>query len=299
MSLFLAIFIDGLIYASWLFIIASGLSLIYGVMRVLNMAHGSFYAVGAYVTASLVGWYFNATSLPAYGSLVLMFLMAPVVGVVLGVVVERGILRFLIDRGELITVLVTFGLLLMFEDIIKLIWGVQSYYAYEPYGLLGSSEIGGLTFVNYDLAMIAVAAVVAVVLWWGLNRTRFGKLLRAVIYDRELAISMGINVSKVFVLTFATGVALGALAGGLVAPSITVTPGLGIEVIVLAFAVVVTGGLGSIQGALVGSVLIGLARAAAVNVYPELELFVIYAVMALVLVFRPRGLFALASSRKI
>ncbi|MFA5522368.1 MAG: branched-chain amino acid ABC transporter permease [Castellaniella sp.] len=299
MSLLLAIVIDGLIYASWLFIIASGLSLIYGVMRVLNMAHGSFYAIGAYVTASLVSWYFNHSTLPAYGSFVLMFLAAPAVGIVLGVLVERGVLRFLIERGELITVLVTFGLLLMFEDIIKLIWGVQSYYAFEPYGLLGSTDIGGLTFVNYDLAMIGVAAVVAVVLWWALNRTRFGKLLRAVIYDRELAVSIGINVSRVFVMTFATGVALGALAGGLVAPSITVTPGLGIEVIVLAFAVVVTGGLGSIQGALLGAVMIGLARAAAVNVYPELELFVIYAVMATVLVFRPRGLFALATSRKI
>lgn len=299
MSLLLAIVIDGLIYASWLFIIASGLSLIYGVMRVLNMAHGSFYAIGAYVTASLVSWYFNHSTLPAYGSFVLMFLAAPAVGIVLGVLVERGILRFLIERGELITVLVTFGLLLMFEDIIKLIWGVQSYYAFEPYGLLGSTDIGGLTFVNYDLAMIGVAAIVAVVLWWALNRTRFGKLLRAVIYDRELAVSIGINVSRVFVMTFATGVALGALAGGLVAPSITVTPGLGIEVIVLAFAVVVTGGLGSIQGALLGAVMIGLARAAAVNVYPELELFVIYAVMAAVLVFRPRGLFALATSRKI
>lgn len=299
MSLLLAIVVDGLIYASWLFIIASGLSLIYGVMRVLNMAHGSFYAIGAYVTASLVSWYFNQSTLPAYGSFVLMFLAAPAVGIVLGVLVERGILRFLIERGELITVLVTFGLLLMFEDIIKLIWGVQSYYAFEPYGLLGSTDIGGLTFVNYDLAMIGVAAIVAVVLWWALNRTRFGKLLRAVIYDRELAVSIGINVSRVFVMTFATGVALGALAGGLVAPSITVTPGLGIEVIVLAFAVVVTGGLGSIQGALLGAVMIGLARAAAVNVYPELELFVIYAVMAAVLVFRPRGLFALATSRKI
>lgn len=298
MMTFLAIVIDGFIYASWLFIIAAGLSLIYGVMRILNMAHGSFYAIGAYTVASLAGWYWSA-GLPPYGGIVLMFIIALAVGALVGFVIERGVLRFLMDRDQIVMVLVTFGLLLMFEDIIKLMWGVQSYYAPEPYSLFGSTDVGDLVFVNYDLAMVGVAALVAFLLWFGLNRTRQGKLLRAVIHDRELAITMGINVRRLFVITFSVGAALGTLAGGLVAPAIAVTPGIGIEIIVLAFAVVVTGGLGSIQGALVGSILIGLARAAAVNLYPELELFVIYGVMALVLIFKPRGLFALASTRKI
>ncbi|MEO6986796.1 MAG: branched-chain amino acid ABC transporter permease [Paralcaligenes sp.] len=299
MTTFLAIVIDGLIYASWLFVMAAGLTLIYGVMRILNMAHGSFYSIGAYTSASLVGWYFSHNGVPAAGSFVVMALGALAVGVVAGLAVERGILRFFQEREEVIMVLVTFGLLLVFEDLIKMVWGVQSYYAPEPYSLLGSTDIGDLTFVNYDLAMICVAALVALVLWWSLNRTRMGKLLRAVIHDREIAIAMGVNVNRLFAITFAIGAGLGALAGGLIAPATAVTPGLGIEVIVLAFAVVVTGGLGSIQGALVGAVLIGLARSAAVNLFPQAELFVIYGVMALVLVFRPRGLFALASARRI
>lgn len=298
MSLILAILIDGFIYASWLFVVAAGLTLIYGVMRVLNMCHGSFYAIGAYTSASLVGWYFEQ-GLPEFGSFAAMALAAVLAGGIAGLITERGVLRFLHGRDEVVMVLVTFGLLLVFEDLIVMLWGVQSYYAYQPYGLLGSTDIGNLSFVNYDLAMIAVAGVVAAVLWWGLNRTRQGKLLRAVIHDREGAVAMGINVSRLFVITFSIGAGLGALAGGLAAPAIAVNPGLGIEVIVLAFAVVVTGGLGSIEGALVGAILIGLARAAAVNLLPEAELFVIYGVMACVLAFRPRGLFALAGARKV
>ncbi|MHA3902775.1 branched-chain amino acid ABC transporter permease [Castellaniella sp. WN] len=299
MTTLLAIVIDGFIYASWLFIMAAGLTLIYGVMRILNMAHGSFYAIGAYTSATLVGWYFGLESTPAAGGFLMITIGALAAGVIAGLATERGVLRFLQDREEVVMVLVTFGLLLVFEDLIKMIWGVQSYYAPEPYSLLGSTDIDVLTFVNYDLAMIGVAAIVAASLWWGLNRTRHGKLLRAVIQDREMAIAMGIDVNRLFAITFAIGAGLGALAGGLIAPATAVTPGLGIEVIVLAFAVVVTGGLGSIQGALVGAILIGLARSAAVNLFPEAELFVIYGVMALVLVFRPRGLFALANARRI
>lgn len=299
MTTLIAILIDGLIYASWLFIIAAGLSLIYGVMRVLNMAHGSFYAIGAYCCATVVGWYFNNTDLPGYGSFALMFIVTIFVGLFVGALIERFILRYLIDRDELIMVLVTFAILLILEDVTKLIWGVQSYYAADAYALFGSVDIGDLTFVTYDLSMILIASIVAILLWYFLNKTRLGKLLQAVIHDREIAVCMGINVKRVFFVTFAVGAALGALAGGLVAPSIAVTPGIGIEVIVIAFAVVVTGGLGSIQGAFIGSLLIGIARAASVNLYPELELFVIYGVMALVLVFRPTGLFVIAGNRKI
>lgn len=299
MNTILAILIDGFIYASWLFIMAAGLSLVYGVMRILNMAHGSFYAIGAYTSASLVGWYFALDGAPPALSYLVIAAGTLGIGCLAGLLVERGILKFLHGRQEVIMVLVTFGILLIFEDLIKMTWGVQSYYAPEPYGLLGSVDIGDLTFVNYDLAMIAVAAVVAFVLWWVLNRTRRGKLLQTVVQDREVAVAMGINVNRLFAITFAIGAGLGALAGGLIAPSTAVSPGLGIEVIVLAFAVVVTGGLGSIQGALIGAILIGLARSAAVNLFPEAELFVIYVVMALVLIFRPQGLFTLAEVRKI
>ena len=228
-----------------------------------------------------------------------MALAAIIPGMIAGIAVERGVLRFLHGREEVVMVLVTFGALLIFEDLLIMIWGAQSYYAFQPYGLFGSTSLAGLRFVNYDFLVIGFTAVIAFALWWSINRTRRGKLLKAVIHDREVSMAFGINVNRLFLVTFAVGAGLGALAGAMSAPAIAVTPGLGIEVIVLAFAVVVTGGLGSIEGALIGAILIGIARAAAVNLVPEVELFVIYAVMAAVLVFRPRGLFAAASARRI
>jgi len=156
-----------------------------------------------------------------------------------------------------------------------------------------------LAFANYDFLLIAVTAVIGYVLWWSLNRTRNGKLLQAVIHDREIAGALGINVTKTFSITFVIGAFLGVLAGALTAPGISVAPGLGIEVIILAFAVVVIGGLGSVGGAFVGALIVGISRALSVHLYPEGELFVIYGVMGLVLAFRPQGLFAIAGARKI
>jgi branched-chain amino acid transport system permease protein len=294
----LAILVDGLIYASWLFIAAAGLTLIYGVMRILNMAHGSFYAVGAYTAASLIGWYFSKGYAP-WGSFLVLIGSAIVAGALTALAVERGILRLMYGRDEVVMILVTYGVLLILEDAIKLVWGVQSYVAFQPYALLGRTKAGAVTFANYDLALIAVAALIAAVLWWSLNRTRQGKLLRVVIHDREVAVALGINVTRVFIVTFVLGGILGALAGALTAPGLSVVPGIGVEVIVLAFAVVVIGGLGSVAGALVGALLVGIARAAAVHLLPQVELFVIYAVMALVLAVRPEGLFARVVARKI
>lgn len=294
----LAILVDGLIYASWLFIAAAGLTLIYGVMRILNMAHGSFYAVGAYTAASLVGWYFTKGYAP-WGSFLVLIGSAIVAGALTALAVERGILRLMYGRDEVVMILVTYGVLLILEDAIKLVWGVQSYVAFQPYALLGRTKAGAVTFANYDLALIAVAALIAAVLWWSLNRTRQGKLLRVVIHDREIAVALGINVTRVFIVTFVLGGILGALAGALTAPGLSVVPGIGVEVIVLAFAVVVIGGLGSVAGALVGALLVGIARAAAVHLLPQVELFVIYGVMALVLAVRPEGLFARVVARKI
>ena len=294
----LAILVDGLIYASWLFIAAAGLTLIYGVMRILNMAHGSFYAVGAYTAASLIGWYFTKGYAP-WGSFLVLVGSAIVAGALTALAVERGILRLVYGRDEVVMILVTYGVLLILEDAIKLVWGVQSYVAFQPYALLGRTKAGAVTFANYDLALIAVAALIAAVLWWSLNRTRQGKLLRVVIHDREIAVALGINVTRVFIVTFVLGGILGALAGALTAPGLSVVPGIGVEVIVLAFAVVVIGGLGSVAGALVGALLVGIARAAAVHLLPQVELFVIYGVMALVLAVRPEGLFARVVARKI
>jgi branched-chain amino acid transport system permease protein len=294
----LAILVDGLIYASWLFIVAMGLTLVYGVMRILNLAHGSLYAIGAYAAASMVGWYFAQGYVP-WGSYLLLFAAALVSGAITGLLVERGVLRLMYGRDEVVMILVTYGVLLILEDVIKLIWGVQSYVAFQPYALLGRAQVGPLSFATYDLALIAVAAILAAASWWALNRTRQGKLLLVVIHDREIATALGINVTRVFVVTFVLGSILGALGGALTSPALSVVPGIGVEVIVLAFAVVVIGGLGSIAGALIGALLVGIARATAVHLLPQVELFVIYGVMALVLAIRPEGLFARVTARKI
>ena len=293
-----AIVVDGLIYSSWLFIVAVGLTLIFGVMKILNVAHGSLYAFGAYTAATLVGLYFK-TGWPPTGSFATLGLAALAVGLVLGLVLERGLLRFMYDRDPVIIVLVTYAAFLILEDAILLVWGTDPYFAFQPYALLGNSSVGVLSFANYDLSLVGLSLVVGGALWWGLTRTRSGKLLQAVIHDREMAQALGIDVTRFFTVTFVLGAILGALGGAVTAPQISVAPGIGVEVIVIAFAVVVIGGMGSIPGAAIGALIVGILRATAVHLLPQVELFVIYGVMSLVLALRPEGLFSRAQARKI
>jgi len=293
-----SVLIDGIIYSSYLFVIAVGLTLIYGVMKILNMAHGSLYALGAYVTASLVGYWFGK-GLNPYLSFFLLPLAAVAVGLVAGPLIERGLLRFMYGKDEIVLVLVTYAVLLILEDVIKLVWGVESYSAFQPYGLLGNFEVAGLPYTVYDAMLVVVAIFVGVALTYMLTRTRQGKLLLAVIHDREVSAAMGINVERVYLVTFTVGTILAALGGALIAPKVSVVPAMGVEVIVLAFAVVVIGGLGSLPGAALGACIVGLVRSAAVHYVPEVELFSIYFVMALVLIFRPKGLFSAPEARKI
>ena len=294
----MAVVADGIIYSSWLFIIAVGLTLIYGVMKILNMAHGSLYALGAYAAASLAGYWLahGYAPLASYGVLVIAAL---VVGLVAGPLIERGLLRFMYGKDEIVLLLVTYAVFLILEDVIKLVWGVNPYFVAEPYGLLGSFDFAGLTYPVYNLVLIVFAIVVGATLAWVLQYTQRGKLLLAVIHDREVSVAMGINVDRVYLVTFTIGAMLAAIGGALTAPTVSVVPGMGVEVIVLAFAVVVIGGLGSLPGAALGALIVGLVRSAAVHYLPEVELFSIYLVMALVLIFRPKGLFAAAEARKI
>jgi branched-chain amino acid transport system permease protein len=293
-----AIVTDGLVYAAYLFLVAVGLSLIFGVMKILNVTHGSFYAFGAFGAATAVGIYVDA-GLPDAAGFVFMIVVAMAIGAVLGIVLERAVLRVVYGRDEIVIVLVTYAVFLILEDAITLIWGQRSYPAYQPMAAAGDVEIGGLILSNYDIGLVAIAAVVAVGGYWALNYTRYGRLLTVVIFDRETAAAFGINVTVIYTATFIIGAMLGALGGAVMAPKISVTPGIGVEVIVLAFAVVATGGMGSVEGAMIGALIVGLCRAAAVHLLPQLELFVIYAVMALVLVFRPYGLISQARPRKI
>ncbi len=294
----LAIVIDGLLYASWLFMIAAGLTIVYGVMRILNMAHGSLYALGAYAAASLVGAWLRGGHAPL-GSYAMLALAAVAVGIVAGPLIERGLLRFTYGRDEIVLVLVTYALFLMLEDAVKLVWGVESYFVSEPYSLLGTVEIGTLSYPVYSAVIVVAAVGTGLLLRWGIDGTRSGKILTAVIHDREMSAALGVDVRRVFLFTFTLGATLAAIGGALTAPTVSVVPGMGVEVIVLAFAVVVIGGLGSVAGAALGSIIVGLVRSAAVHFLPEVELFSIYLVMALVLALRPRGLFVAAEARKI
>jgi branched-chain amino acid transport system permease protein len=298
MNQLLAIAVDGIIYSSWLFIIAVGLTLIYGVMKILNVAHGSLYALGAYAAVSL-GGYWLAHGQPPLGSYAMLVAAALLVGLVAGPLIERGLLRLVYGKEEVVLVLVTYALFLILEDLTKLAFGVDPMSIPEPYGLLGSLEMGELVYPTYSLVLVLVSVVVGVGLWLFLSRTRQGKVLQAVIHDREMAGAMGINVGRMYLVTFTVGVALAALGGALTAPTISVQPGIAAEVIVLAFAVVVIGGLGSLGGAALGAVIVGMVRAWAVHKWPEVELFSVYAAMAAVLIMRPKGLFAAAEARKI
>ena len=294
----LTILLDGLQFSSYLFIVSAGLTIIFGVMKILNVAHGSFYAWGAYTAAFFIGK-FSDMGLPDALGFLIIVAAAIVVGVILGFIIEQGILKHMYERDEVLIVLATFGLFLVLEDIILIAFGTDPYFAYQPMALLDSVELGGITRDVYGMTLIGVAAVVAVGCWWLLNKTKWGTLLKAVIFEREMGISMGINVPLVYTLTFVGGAILGGLGGAYIAPTISVAPGLGTEVIVLSFAVVVVGGMGSIAGAAIGSLIIGILRAIAVHELPQVELFVVFAVMAIVLVFRPEGLFAPAKPRKI
>ena len=294
----LAVVIDGVIYASWLFMMGAGLTIIYGVMRILNMAHGSLYALGAYAAASLAGAWLRGGYAP-FGSYAMLILAALLVGLVMGPVIERGLLRFTYGRDEVVLVLVTYALFLILEDAVKLVWGVESYFVSEPYGLLGNVELGPLSYPVYSFALVLAAVVVGLALRWAIYGTRHGKLLIAVIHDREVSAALGIDVRLMYLVTFTVGTTLAAIGGALTAPTVSVVPGMGVEVIVLAFAVVVIGGLGSMPGAALGAIIVGLVRSAAVHWLPEVELFSIYVAMALVLAIRPRGLFVAAEARKI
>jgi len=298
MAATLTILIDGLTYASWLFIVALGLTLVFGVLKILNIAHGSFYALGAYMAATFVAWGASMQWAPAF-SLVAMLLAAVAVAAIVAPLTERGLLRFFYGRDEVLLVLVTYALFLILEDVTKLIWGANPYFVSEPYGLFGNVDVGIQSYVGYDFLLVGLAVTVGLAVWWGLNRTRQGKIVLAVIHSAEVASSMGVNVSRVYMLAFSVGIFLAALGGAFTAPMISVQPGVSVGVVIVSFAVVIIGGLGSIEGAAIGALIVGLARSLAVHLAPVAELFAIYVVMAIVLTFRPEGLFQRIQARKI
>jgi branched-chain amino acid transport system permease protein len=284
--------LNSLFYASVLFLIAAGLSLIFGVMRIVNMAHGTFYAVGAFVTAWLVGRAV-ALGVPAVWTMLLIPLGAGAVAL-LGAVVEPLLLRPFYRRAEEYQLLVTFGLLLILEDVIRLIWGGLPLSADPVMDALPSIRIGGLVYPGYNLVVIAVGAIAALLLWTVIYRTKFGVMLRATSQDRRMASALGLNVSLVYVSAFAIGCFMAGLGGAIIVPTQTAVLGMGIDALVLAFVVVVIGGLGSLQGALVGALIVSFVRTAGIQFFPEIELAVLYLIAAVVLMVKPTGLFGSA-----
>lgn len=290
--------LDGLFFASWLFLVSVGLTFTFGVLRVLNIAHGSFYALGAYMGSSLV-LHFLRAGYPVSLSYLILLGAALLIGIVTGPFLERVFLRRIYLREEVQVLLLTYAIYLMLEDVIKLVWGVEPYLVNAPYVFLGQVDLAGVTYARYPFLLTGIAVVAGALLWATITRTRFGRLVISVIEDREISAASGVNVPVVFTFAFTLGTILAALGGAFTAPMISVVPGLSVDVIVLAFAVVATGGLGSIDGAALGSLLLGLLRSTAVHLFPELELLAIYAVMALVLLLRPQGLFGREEVRRI
>ncbi len=298
MLLLATILVDGVTYASWLYIVALGLTLVFGILKILNIAHGSFYAVGAYAGASLATWLAVLKWAPGWSLLALLF-SAVVVAAALAPIVERGLFRSFYGRDEVLLVLITYALFLVLEDATKLVWGANPYYASDLYQIFGNVKFGNQSYVGYDFMLIGVAVIVGIAVWYGLNKTRTGKTVAAVIHSAEIASSMGVNVNRVYTFAFMFGIFLAALGGALTAPMISVQPGLSVGVVIVSFAVVIIGGLGSVEGAAIGALVVGLARAVSVHLYPPAELFSIYVVMAIILIWRPEGLFQRIQARKI
>ena len=298
MTVPVVILLDGILYAAVLFLVAAGLTLVYGVMRILNIAHGSLYALGAYTGTFLVLMYLR-TGGPAPGVYLALLAGAVLAGAVTGPIVERLLLRPIYASEEVVQLLVTYSLFLILEDVMKLVFGVDPYYVTKPYELLGTVTIAGIRYAWYQLLLIAVVLSTGVLVSLTIQRTRIGRMMLAVTADREISLALGINVRRVCTLAFTVGAILAATGGALIAPLIAVTPGISAEAIVLAFAVVVIGGLGSLEGAALGALIVGITRAAAVQLFPEIELATVYLIMVAVLLFRPRGLFGEMEMRRI
>ncbi|HZP35671.1 MAG TPA: ABC transporter permease [Methylomirabilota bacterium] len=285
MSLLLVQLLSGLANAMFLFLIASGLSLIFGVTRIVNFAHGSFYMLAAYLTYSLAG------TLPGGpAAFYLAALLAALAVAALGGVVEVLLLRRVYRAPELYQLLLTFALVLITADVVRWIWGADNKTGPSAPGLAGSLPIAGQLFPSYDLAIIGFGPLVALGLWWLFHRTRWGVLIRAATQDRDMVAALGVDQSRLFTSVFVLGSFLAGLGGALQVPRLALTTVMDTSVIVEAFVVVVIGGMGSVWGALLASLLIGVLNAYGVLLLPKIAIVLIFVVMAVVLVVRPWGL---------
>ncbi|MER3410174.1 MAG: branched-chain amino acid ABC transporter permease [Thermoleophilia bacterium] len=298
MNTVILIIVDGIVKASWLFLLSVGLSIVYGVLRILNLAHGSLYALGGFVAAILVtDWVEHGRW--EEGTFLILFVAAALVGLASGPVIERGALQWIYGRDQALQLLATYALFLILEGLQIALWSSESFQTYVPFSVLGNFALAGVIYPWYYAILLGTAVTAGLILWAFLNRSRFGRLIAAVTYDREISRALGINLRVVYVITFTIGAFLAGLGGAMSAPMVSVVPGFAVDATVAAFAVVVIGGLGSIGGAAVGALVVGVAQAWAVHEAPDIEVFAIYLVMTSVLLIRPQGLFAREAVRRI
>lgn len=293
MSAFADILLGGVFHAAVLFLVAAGLQLVFGVQKIVNLACGSFYALGAYFGVTFLG-YANAYGLSPW----LMLPALVVAGLLLGVIgppIER-LLRTVYGRDESFQLLLTFALVLMFQDVFRFIWGANPRSVDASYLIYGTIRAGDFSVPVYNLLVIAAAIAVAAGLGAFLQRTNYGRTLRATAENRAMAEALGVDVGRVYAIVFTLGTVLGTTAGALIVPTAAASLDMAIDFVIEAFAVVVIGGLGSMRGALVGALIVGMIRAWSIVLYPELELLATYAIVIAVLLARPAGLFGKAAT---
>jgi branched-subunit amino acid ABC-type transport system permease component len=277
--------LSGLTAAMFLFLIASGLSLIFGVLRVLNFAHGTFYMLGAYSAFQLVQWIGTGP-----GMFWVAAVGAALAVALLGGIVERFLFRHLYGKDELYQPLFTYALVLILSDVAKIFWGTQQKSVSRPPGLAGGFSLFGTTLPYYNLFVLLLGPAIALIFWFVLQRTRVGRFIRAAALDRETLGALGVNVSALYTGVFVLASFLGGLGGALVTPVRTIVPGMDTEIIVEAFIVVVIGGLGSFWGTFLGSLVYGQVLSFGILFFPRFSIFAVFALMAAVLIVRPWGL---------
>ena len=298
--LFLEQCLNGFQFGIFLFLIAAGLTLVFGIMNLVNLAHGSLYMMGAYFAATAYQW---------TGSFLAAIAIAAPASLALGVAVEMIALRTLYDRDHMDQVLATFGLLLFFNELVRMVWGPESQQMAIPAGLTGHVEIiPGAPYPEYRLAIIAAGLAIAAFLYVLISRTRIGMLIRAGASNRAMVDALGVNIRLLFTLVFGLGAVLAGISGMMAGPILSVEPGMGEDMLILAFVVIVIGGIGSIRGAFIASIIVGIVETvgrsilpfvletvisneAAQTAGPAIASMLIYLLMAAVLFFRPQGLF--------
>ncbi len=275
--------LNGVQYGFLLFLVASGLTLIFGIMGIINLAHGAFYMLGAYITYWLIGY---------TGNLLIAIALGLVIMVIVGFVIERLAISYLYDRDHLYQVLLTYGLILIIDDMQKILWGTDFYSVPVPDMLAGGFVLMETQeYPYYRLFISFVCMILAAGLYYVIGNTKLGMMIRAGASNREMTQALGIDVGKLFAIVFSLGAALAGFSGMVGSPVSSVFPGMGDEILIISFVVVVIGGIGSVKGAFIGAMIIGLADTFGTVLLPEIASVIVYAVMAMVLLWRPQGLF--------